>query len=258
MLNRSGFIPLPHRFPGARREWISEWMDAPDLSVQQHDQALSGLRRINRVTQVAKPIAAAVADLARTAGAVTNDASNAAPVRILDVACGGGDLAIALSRYLRRRSMAVSVVGVDLNPTAIRIANEQLSASRPAQQSTIRFEQLDVLRDRLPSCDVVVSSLFLHHLRDGQVQQLLQRLRDVAKLGGVISDLRRSRYGYALAWFGSRLLTRSPVVHYDGPVSVRRAFTRTELQQLAIQANLPDSQVTRHWPERLLLRWTRS
>ena len=53
----------------------------------------------------------------------------------------------------------------------------------------------------------------------------------------VISDLRRSRSGFVIAWIGTRLLSRSPVVHYDGPVSVRAAWTIRELAGFAARGS---------------------
>ncbi|MCA9021331.1 MAG: hypothetical protein KDA74_14375, partial [Planctomycetaceae bacterium] len=60
-----------------------------------------------------------------------------------------------------------------------------------------------------------------------------------------------------LAWTACRLLTRSPVVHTDGPLSVAGAFTVNEIKELAGQAGLDGFQITRHWPQRWLLKWSR-
>ena len=73
------------------------------------------------------------------------------------------------------------------------------------------------------SFDVVTNSLFLHHLPDSAaVMRLLAGMRQVAGRLMVISDLRRCRAGFAAAWLGCRVLSRSRVVHHDGPVSVPR------------------------------------
>ena len=74
----------------------------------------------------------------------------------------------------------------------------------------------------------------------------------------VVSDLRRSAAGYAVAWTTCRLLSRSPVVHFDGPVSVLAAWTPKELAALARDAGLAaDGRLSlRHcWPWRMLLTW---
>jgi len=65
----------------------------------------------------------------------------------------------------------------------------------------------------------------------------------------------RTRFGYALAWAGGRLLTRSPIVHTDGPLSVRAAFTLDEFGTLAERAGLRGATFRRHWPQRFLFAW---
>jgi hypothetical protein len=54
---------------------------------------------------------------------------------------------------------------------------------------------------------------------------------------------------------GVHLLSRSPVVHFDGPQSVRAAFSVKEAIEIAAQAGMKPSTVRKHWPERFLLRW---
>ena len=54
--------------------------------------------------------------------------------------------------------------------------------------------------------------------------------------------------GLLLAWLGTRLLTRSPVVHVDSLRSVRAAFTRDEAAALATRAGLTSWRLTMHWP----------
>ena len=110
-------------------------------------------------------------------------------------------------------------------------------------------------RDRF---DIVVCSLFLHHLADNDAISLLNCMRELAGRMVVVNDLIRSRWGYIMTWCGIRLLSRSHVCHIDGPLSVRAAFTPTEILALAEQAGLTNSEVSRIWPERFLLTWKRT
>ena len=73
----------------------------------------------------------------------------------------------------------------------------------------------------------------------------------------LVNDLIRGWPGYLLAKVGGQLLTRSPVVHTDGPLSVQAAFTRAELKTLAEQAGLHGATVSWRWPWRMLLTWRR-
>ena len=221
-------------------------MDQPGLDSGLHRQALCGLGRINRVSGTARHFWPAIEQLSnRLAGR---------PVRVLDVACGGGDVAIALSEIARRRGVAVEVRGCDLSPTALGYARE--SADRRAAE--VGFFEHDVLENRLPECDAIVCSLFLHHLSDSQAMKFLGALRNSAGRVVQVSDLIRSPLGYAFAMIGCRLLTRSKIVRTDGPRSVAAAFTVREAGTLVEQSGLRGAAILRHFPERFHLTWSRS
>ena len=101
----------------------------------------------------------------------------------------------------------------------------------------------------------MTSSLFLHHLDRPRAIELLCRLQRVTRRLLLVHDLRRTPMGLAVAWLVPRLITRSPVVHVDGPRSVRAAFTIPEVAQLAADAGLRRARVERCWPWRYLLQW---
>lgn len=88
--------------------------------------------------------------------------------------------------------------------------------------------------------------------------RLLKRMTESTRHLVVAQDLLRSRWGYLICWAGTRLISRSPIVHVDGPLSVAGAFTLTEIQELAEQTGLTDYQINRHWPERFVFTWQRS
>jgi hypothetical protein len=100
-------------------------------------------------------------------------------------------------------------------------------------------------------------SLFLHHLADDEAKDLLTRMAAAARHLLLVNDLERSTRGLLLAYLGTRLLSRSPVVHVDGLRSVRAAFTRTEVRALAERAGLNGAEVSPRWPCRYLLTWRR-
>jgi 2-polyprenyl-3-methyl-5-hydroxy-6-metoxy-1,4-benzoquinol methylase len=226
-----------------------ELMDDPALPVGEHLAALDTLARINAVSFTGRQLAAAVERI--VAGSAIGRA-----LRVVDVACGGGDITLALaarlsSRLSGRGPTAVEVLGVDMSERAIARAR---SSARERQVRAADFAARDVLAEGLPPCDVVVSSLFLHHLDDPQAADVLRSMA-AARLGGVVSDLIRSRLGLGLAIVGTRLLGRSRVARVDGPLSVRAARTLPEYRRLAERAGLPQARIRKVWPERALLEW---
>ena len=107
--------------------------------------------------------------------------------------------------------------------------------------------------------DVVMSNLFLHHLTEEESVTVLQVMRQRVAPGGrvLVNDLCRSQLTRVLVGLGCRVLSRSPVVHVDGPRSARAAWTVDELRGLAERAGLNGARVERRLPCRMLLDWSR-
>jgi 2-polyprenyl-3-methyl-5-hydroxy-6-metoxy-1,4-benzoquinol methylase len=159
------------------------------------------------------------------------------------------------ARQLNRRGIACTVEGWDKSGTAVKSATE---LSRQ-QQASARFEQRDVFSGEIDGqWDVVFCSLFLHHLTREESVLLLQRMWRATSQWMLVDDLLRSSLGLFLAHIGCRILTRSPVVHADGPQSVRAAYTREEMRKLIAEAGLQEAEEKPHWPQRILLSWRRS
>ncbi|MEM8865907.1 MAG: methyltransferase domain-containing protein, partial [Planctomycetota bacterium] len=145
--------------------------------------------------------------------------------RVLDVASGGGDVAIDLQRRAAAAGIELDIVGCDISETAIQHA--QASVAKAA--SNVRFEKRNVLTDPpAEQFDIVTCSLFLHHLRADDAVALLENLSQVTGQLLLVNDLVRSRWGKLLADVACRVLSRSSVVHVDGPRSVEGAFTLEE------------------------------
>ena len=108
---------------------------------------------------------------------------------VLDVGCGTGTLAIEAQQ---RVGTAGRVFGID--PGTQQIARARTKAAR--RRLPIDF-QVGVI-ERLPfsdqTCDVVLSTIMLHHLGDGLKRQGLAEIARVLKPGGrlVIADFKRS------------------------------------------------------------------
>jgi SAM-dependent methyltransferase len=230
----------------AERDRRPELMDQPGLDRETHRRALNGLRAANSISRTSHVLWRGI----REAGFVA-DSSRA--MRILDIAAGGGDVVLGVAMLAARDGVAVEAHGCDISPTAVEFAQ---SASERAGLPGAKFFQLNALVEPLPEeCDVLMSTLFFHHLSNDDAKHLLGRMAKSARRCVLIDDLCRSRLGYFYAWAGGRLLTRSHIVHTDGPLSVGAAFTISEFRELAQDAGLRDAQFRRHWPQRFLMSW---
>jgi 2-polyprenyl-3-methyl-5-hydroxy-6-metoxy-1,4-benzoquinol methylase len=171
-------------------------------------------------------------------------------LRILDLATGGGDVPIALARQAMRRGWQWHIAGCDVSPTAIAYARERAQQA----QVPVHFYCCDVLRhDWHGDWDVVMCSLFLHHLSEEEAVGLMRRMAQAARHLVIISDLERSLAHYWLVWLATRLLCTSLVVRADGPASVRAAYRISEVQRLAKAAWGSGFRVWRRPPGRWLL-----
>jgi len=172
-------------------------------------------------------------------------------LRLLDVACGGGDIARALARRAQRENFPLEVHGCDVSPVALAHAREQ--ALREGLE--VSFFELDALRAPFPpGFDIVCSSLFLHHLSERECVRVLAGMAEAGKTL-ILQDLLRSRTGYWLAWGTLRLLSRSRVAQVDGPRSVRASFRIPEVAALARKAGLEGARIVPCWPQRFTLYW---
>ena len=230
------------------RDRQPELMDQPGLEESLHHAALAGLARVNWMSGGVPAMWRHLKSMARTASANR-------PLRILDVACGGGDVIVRLALRARKHGLPLQFEGCDLSETALKLG-EQLTHKK--RLLNVRFIQHNVMCDPFPDrYDVILCSLFLHHLEESDAVILLRNMAQSARLGILVDDLLRTQLGFLLCWGGSRFLSWSPIVWNDGPLSVRAAFTLDEARQLASQAGLNCIQLRRHWPERFLLSWTR-
>lgn len=232
---------------GARRSLAvrvrqPELMDSADLDKASHHQALRGLARINSLSLAAGRIWKIIR---------ARRAPGKGPFRVLDVACGGGDIALSLKRRAVRAGIDVEVRGCDIHPVAVDHA-QQRARSLGLE---VDFFQHDALDGPPPGeHDLVCSSLFLHHLSDQEAAGFLLTLESAGK-AVLVQDLLRTRLGYVMALTTTRVVTRSGVVHVDGPRSVRAAFSMREVHEMAVRVGLREPELHRCWPERFSLFW---
>jgi SAM-dependent methyltransferase len=224
-------------------------MDAEDLDPTRHVTALRALARVNRVSLVAARVWREVLHMRR----ISHDRGVGLPLRLLDVACGGGDVMVDVASRAHRAGVPLAVHGCDSSPVALEHARRE--AERRGVEAD--FFARDVLAEGLPGgYDLVCSSLFHHHLSREDAVGLLRAMAEAGHRV-LVQDLLRGTLGYVLAWSGLRLLSRSDVARVDGPRSVRAAFTLSEVRIMAAEAGYVGAVVQRGWPERFILRWKR-
>ena len=232
------------------RYLVPDLMDDHDLPKADHELALKGLRRINAWSRTTSHLARVILQIAKE--------TPRSHWTLLDIGCANGENLIALQKRLSKK-ISVKAVGWDISPYAIQKARE-LALAHQLTEEQVSFETVNALSvlDSVPKADIVINSLFMHHFEADSVVQLLAQSARLARVALIADDLHRTVLGWLLAKIGCLVLSRSPVVHFDGPQSVRAAFSIQEIGVLARQAGLDQFDVHRHWPQRFTLTWQRT
>jgi len=230
MLSES--VDLSHRADPAD---LPEWMDEP-CSYEDFRSCLIDLAQVNRLTLASRPTLHWLDELVAAR-------KSTEPLRIVDVGFGGGDMLRRIARWATRRGIAVQLTGIDLNPHAARAAREFTSAN-----VAIDWITGDAFSYTEPA-DVILSSLFTHHLSEPDVVRFLAWMDSVARRGWFINDLVREKTPLQLFTVLSRLARWHRFVRHDGPVSFRRSFREADWQRMLSAVGIPLAATT-------LQRWT--
>lgn len=146
---------------------------------------------------------------------------------IVDLGCGSGDTLKYIAMWGRKKKYKLKLTGVDASTKAIDYLRKQCS-----ELPEITGEAADyrTYLNKTKNIDIIVCSLFCHHLTPKELEELLVYIKNHVNIGLVINDLRRSRLAYYSAIIFTRLFNGSILARNDGPVSVLRGFKQHEFE----------------------------
>ena len=226
--------------PLERRAHAEELLDAPSHDMAELDQSLGHVASVNRWLGGVSAITRYVKLLARERGSV----------RLLDVATGSADIPLRIAQWARRHQHTVQIVATDIHPQMLELARR-----RCRDYPEITIERADALG--LPyaadSFDAAMLSLALHHFEGDDQLHVLREMARVSRQWVLVNDLERTTLNYvgarilaATYWRGNRL------TRHDGPLSVLRSFTKSELEAIGRAAGI-GGRVERHFFQRVVL-----
>lgn len=163
---------------------------------------------------------------------------------IADLGCGGGDILLLVARWARKRDIPVELIGYDANPHIIAYAEEHCAAF-----PEIRFYTEDIFSERFKnsSFDIVLCTLFTHHFSDDHLIEIFHQFKKQASVGVVINDLHRHWFAYYSIKLLTQLFSKSDMVKYDAPLSVRRSFRKNDLQKIMHKAEITNFSLKWMW-----------
>jgi SAM-dependent methyltransferase len=238
MQSDSSLIDFTHR---TAPEDLPEWMDEP-CSYEEFRECLTDLAKVNRLTLSYRPTLRFLEHLIKVQ-------QPSKPLHIVDVGCGGGDMLNSISAWSRRHGVKVTLTGIDLNPHAARAAREF-----SPRDSGIEWITGDAFSYTPPDgIDIVLSSLFTHHLPESEIVRFLGWMESIARCGWFINDLCRERTPYRLFAVLAKAMRWHRFVQHDGPVSFRRSFREDDWQRMLAAAGIDPVaiQIERCFPGRL-------
>jgi SAM-dependent methyltransferase len=233
-------LPLAGLFTPSRRRGI-EILDDPAVDDATRRTSIDDVARANALLGGRRAAIRAFDPLLSTVRPGT-------PVTLLDVGTGSCDIAPRVASRAAHRGVNVSVIGCDLSAALLKGAADRCSGGVFAADA-VNLPLVD------RSVDFVICSQLLHHFTDDEAPAVVAELDRVARIGVVVSDLRRSLVAAAGFWMVSVPLRFHPVTRHDGVVSVMRGFTAAELRSIVRSATGREPVVRRHLGWRLTAAW---
>jgi SAM-dependent methyltransferase len=230
---------LAARLDNFVRTDLPEQFDDPHLPAEHRRALAQGLHRHNRLVGAYWRFLRILAPFIRETSARTGR-----PVRCLELACGSGELAIALDGEARRRGFRVDVVGSDLAASSVA------DARRRAGGGPVRFEVIDALAlDGLPNgaFDVIFIAQSAHHFTPGKLARMAAAGSRAATTAFVAIDGFRTLWMFPL--LGATNAVVEPRMYHDSFITARKFYSEPELRLIGeLAAGAERVNVRSSWP----------
>lgn len=223
-------------FLSKRNTALTEIMDDPDCDRDGLIRTYKTFDRMNRLLSGWSSI------YKKEIRPVLKNAS--AQLTLLDIGTGGGDVPRHLSEMAGKDGYSLDITAIDPDERAIEFANSTNSGDG------INFlcARSDELVKENKQFDFVISNHLVHHLEESEILSLCHDAEKLCRCRVFFNDIERGDLGYAFFSLAAPLLFRNTFIPTDGPLSIRRSFTKHELSQLLP----PRWNVQRIFPYRLL------
>ena len=167
---------------------------------------------------------------------------------IIDMGCGGGDTLAAVYKWGKRNNLELKLTGIDKLPQAIEFA-ENKYRNLNINFHCGNFHYFENNRDY----DIAINSLVCHHLYGAELSDFININSRISNYGFIINDLQRHPLAYYSIKSLTKLFSKSHMVKNDAPLSVRKGFSRNELQDILNLSLVKNYKITWEWAFRYLI-----
>jgi len=164
-------------------------------------------------------------------------------LKIVDIGSGSGDMLRLVTDKLRKEGRKVEILGMDANEFTVNYARSQ-SVNYPEIKYKTEYVSVDTFQNL--EYDILLGTLFLHHLKDEDIIDIMKIGVEKARLGVIINDLNRNQ----IAYFLFNLLTLfipNPMIRKDGLTSILRGFKRKDLEKYTAALEIKDATIKWKW-----------
>lgn len=165
-------------------------------------------------------------------------------ISVADIGCGSGDMLKRIRRWGQKKGSSLELTGIDANPNIIAYAR-----IHTPPECEIKYQTTDIFSEdfKTQHFDIVIATLFCHHFTDQQLISFFSQLKKQTDVGIIINDIHRHWLAYYSIRLLTRLFSRSPMVQYDAPLSVLRAFRKRELISILERSGIENFTVKWMW-----------
>ncbi len=174
---------------------------------------------------------------------------NTKKISICEIGCGGGDNLRAIRKWLTRRNIPATFIGIDINPFCIAVA--EAAFVDPGIDFIVSDYRSVGFENEKPG--IIFSSLFCHHFTNEELISMLRWMQSNSIVGFFINDLHRHPLAYHSIRMLTKIFSRSYLVKNDAPLSVLRSFTKKDWQQLLETAGIIHYSIKWKWAFRWLI-----
>jgi 2-polyprenyl-3-methyl-5-hydroxy-6-metoxy-1,4-benzoquinol methylase len=151
---------------------------------------------------------------------------------LLDVGCGGGDIALSIAKWAAQDNLCLKITAIDMDIRAIDFANNQ---NNPYNVEFCNISTSELIAQNR-SFDFIISNHFIHHLNSNELKEILSEIEPMARKMIIFNDIERSPllyYYYAALGFVLKPFFPKSFIWVDGLRSIMRGYTPSELRAIA-------------------------